>query len=149
MIFYFLKKLLKKTKNWRRNRGFTLSPEVKSLPLEGQPVNRDDFRGIIVKNWLLSYSVDQPPSIFLGAILLGMNKRRPWKLPWTSSKKRKKRTKNVRSSYKYGSDNGFESLRLSYQSKIVSINIRISLLGLVYMEVGEVIRLGGVSRLSI
>ena len=28
------------------------------------------------------------------SILLGMNKPRPWKCPWTSSKKRKKRTKN-------------------------------------------------------
>ena len=33
-------------------------------------------------------------SIFLGVIILGMNKPRPWKCPWTSSKKRKKRTKN-------------------------------------------------------
>ena len=33
-------------------------------------------------------------SVFLGVILLGMNKPRPWKCPWTSSKKRKKRTKN-------------------------------------------------------
>ena len=33
-------------------------------------------------------------SIFLGIIILGMNKPKPWKCPWTSSKKRKKRTKN-------------------------------------------------------
>ena len=49
---------------------------------------------MFTKNWLLSYSVDQPPSIFLGVILLGMNKPRPWKCLWTSSKKQKERTKN-------------------------------------------------------
>ena len=47
-----------------------------------------------VKNWLLSYSVDQSPSIFPGVILLYMNKPRPWKCLWTSSKKRKKQTRN-------------------------------------------------------
>ena len=47
-----------------------------------------------VKNWLLSYSVDQSPSIFLGVILLYKNKPRPWKCLWTSSKKRKKQTRN-------------------------------------------------------
>ena len=38
----------------------------------------------------------QPPCKHLPwcVILLGVNKPRPWKLPWTSSKKRKKRTKN-------------------------------------------------------
>ena len=46
-----------------------------------------------VKNWLLRYSVDQSPSIFLGEIRLGMNQPRPWQCrPWTSSKKQKKRT---------------------------------------------------------
>ena len=33
-------------------------------------------------------------SIFLGVIILGMNKPRPWKCSWTSSKNRKKQTKN-------------------------------------------------------
>ena len=33
-------------------------------------------------------------TFFLGVIILGMNKPRSWKCPWTSSKKRKKRTKN-------------------------------------------------------
>ena len=42
-----------------------------------------------MKNRLLN-SVDQPPSIFLVVILLGMNKPGPWKCPWTSSRKRTK-----------------------------------------------------------
>ena len=98
VIFNFLK-LLKKTKYWRTNRGFTFSPEVKVDSLKYMLgswymmlCNRDDFRGII-QIWRTGYSVDQPPSIFLGAILLGMNKPRPWKCPRTSSKKRKKWTK--------------------------------------------------------
>ena len=89
--------MLKKTKFWRRNRSFTFTPEVKVYPLIDSPmmlcnqprINRDDFRGIRT-----GYSVSHQASIFLGVIILGMNKPRPWKCPWTSSKKRKKRTKN-------------------------------------------------------
>ena len=33
VIFNVLKKLLKKTKFWQRNRGFTFTPEVKVYPL--------------------------------------------------------------------------------------------------------------------
>ena len=100
VIFIFLKKILKKTKYLRRNRSFTLSPEVKVYPLIDSPMilcnqpRRLSRHYTNVKNWLLSYSVDQPPSIFLGVIILGMNKPRPWKCTWTSSKMRKKRTKN-------------------------------------------------------
>ena len=82
VIFNFGKKLLKKTKYWQRNRDVTFSLEVKVYPLIDSPMmlcnqprwlSRDYTD---VKHWLLSYSVDQPPSIFLGAILLGLNKPR-------------------------------------------------------------------------
>ena len=43
---------------------------------------------------LATQLISHHASIFLGVIVLGMNKPRPWKCPWTSSKKRKKRTKN-------------------------------------------------------
>ena len=48
------------------------------------------FEGIELATQLIGYHA----SIFLGVIILGMNKPRPGKCPWTSSKKRKKRTKN-------------------------------------------------------
>ena len=48
------------------------------------------FAGLELATQLISYHA----SIFLGVTILGMNKPRPWKCPWTSSKKRKKRTKN-------------------------------------------------------
>ena len=43
---------------------------------------------------LATQLISHHASIFLGVIILGMNKPRPWKCPWTSSKKQKKRTKN-------------------------------------------------------
>ena len=43
---------------------------------------------------LATQSISHHASIFLGVIILCMNKSRPWKCPWTSSKKRRKRTKN-------------------------------------------------------
>ena len=43
---------------------------------------------------LATQLISHHANIFLGVIILGMNKPRPWKCPWTSSKKRKKRTKN-------------------------------------------------------
>ena len=49
---------------------------------------------LIMQMWWISYAVDQPLSIFLGVILLIMNKPGAWKSPWASSKKQKKRTKN-------------------------------------------------------
>ena len=49
------------------------------------------FAGLQVE---LATQISHHASIFLGVIILGMNKPRPWKCPWTSSKKRKKRTKN-------------------------------------------------------
>ena len=48
------------------------------------------FVGLELATQLISHHA----SIFLGVIILGMNKPRPWKYPWTSSKKGKKRTKN-------------------------------------------------------
>ena len=99
-IFLLKKKILKKTEYWQRNRGFTFSPEVKVYPLIDSPMmlcnqpRRLSRDYTDVKNWLLIYSVDQPPSIFLCVILLDMNKPRPWQCPWTSAKRRKKRTKN-------------------------------------------------------
>ena len=47
------------------------------------------FAGLELATQLISHHA----SIFLGVIILGMNKPRPWKSPWTSSKKQKKRTK--------------------------------------------------------
>ena len=44
------------------------------------------FAGLELATQLTSHHA----SIFLGAIILGMNKPRPWKCPWTSSKKRTK-----------------------------------------------------------
>ena len=38
VIFNFKKKLLKKTKFWRRNRSFTFTPEVKVYPLIDSPM---------------------------------------------------------------------------------------------------------------
>ena len=72
------------------------SPEVKVYLLIDSPMmlcnqpRRLSRDYTDVKNWLLSYSVDQPPSIFLGVILLGMNKPGPWKCLWTSFKKETK-----------------------------------------------------------
>ena len=43
---------------------------------------------------LATQLISHHASIFLGVIILGMDKPRPWKCTWTSSKKRKKRTKN-------------------------------------------------------
>ena len=60
VIFKFLKILLKKTKYWRRNRGFTLTPEVKVNPLIDSPLmlcnqpRRLSRDYTDVKNWLLS-----------------------------------------------------------------------------------------------
>ena len=48
------------------------------------------FAGLELATHLISHQA----GILLGVIILGMNKPRPWKCPWTSSKKRKKRTKN-------------------------------------------------------
>ena len=48
------------------------------------------FAGLELATQLISHHAN----IFLGGIILGMNKPRPLKCPWTSSKKRKKRTKN-------------------------------------------------------
>ena len=44
------------------------------------------FAGLELATQLISHNA----SIFLGVIILGMNKPRPWKCPWTSSKKRTK-----------------------------------------------------------
>ena len=54
------------------------------------------FAGLELATQLIS----DHASIFLGVIILGMNKPRPWKCPWTSSKKRKKRTKNENTAMK-------------------------------------------------
>ena len=53
VIFNFKKKLLKKTKFWRRNRRFTLTPEVKVNPLIDSPM--------MLCNQPRRLSRDQPP----------------------------------------------------------------------------------------
>ena len=50
------------------------------------PSTETTFAGLELATQLISHHV----SIFLGVIILGMNKPRPWKCPWTSSKKRTK-----------------------------------------------------------
>ena len=86
---------MKKTKFWRRNRSFTFTPEVKVYPLIDSPMMlcNQPRRLSRDSNWPTQL-ISHHASIFLGVIILGMNKPRPWKCPWTSSKKRKKRTKN-------------------------------------------------------
>jgi len=74
IISYFWKKNLKKAKYWRRNGGFTFSPEVKVYLLIDSPTARMQstetiFAGITymdVTNWLLSWSalLFWLPSIF-------------------------------------------------------------------------------------
>ena len=81
-----------------KNRGFTFSLEVKVFPFFDSPMMSYNQPGRLWRDYTdrceeLSCSVYQPPSIFLGVILLGMNKLRLWKCPWTSSKKRKKRSR--------------------------------------------------------
>ena len=93
---YFKKKyILRKTKFWRRNSSFTFTPEVKVYPLIDSPMMlcnqpRRLPQGLELATQLISHHT----SIFVGVIILGMNKPIPWKYPWTSSKKRKKRTRN-------------------------------------------------------
>ena len=75
---------------------FQVFAGTKSLTLDRQSCDvmqstETTFAGsYICENWLLSYPIDQPPSIFLSVILLDVNKLRSWQCPWTSSKKRKK-----------------------------------------------------------
>ena len=74
IISNFWKKFLKKAKYWRRNGGFTFSPEVKVYLLIDSPMARMQstetiFAGITymdVTNWLLSWSalLFWLPSIF-------------------------------------------------------------------------------------
>ena len=52
------------------------------------------FAGLYRCEELASQLSSHHASIFFGVIILGMNKPRSWKGPWTSSGKRKKRTKN-------------------------------------------------------
>ena len=56
----------------------------------GRLGTRMTFAGLELATQLISHHA----SIFLGVIILGMNKSIQWKCPWTSSKKRKKRTRN-------------------------------------------------------
>ena len=64
IISNFFKKVLKKARYWRRNGGFTFSPEVKVYLLIDSPMARTQstetvFAGITcidVTNWLLSWS---------------------------------------------------------------------------------------------
>ena len=83
------------TKFWQRNRSFTFVPEVKVYPLIDSPMMlcnqpRRLSRAVGLATQLISHHA----STFLGVIILGMNKPRPWKCPGISWKKRKKRTKN-------------------------------------------------------
>ena len=74
---------------------FHIYARSKSLPLDWQPYDvmqstETTFAGLELATQLISHHA----SIFLGVIILGMNKPRPWKCRWTSSKKWKKRIKN-------------------------------------------------------
>ena len=71
-------------------------------------------------------SVDQPLSIFLGVNRLGMKKPRPWKCPWTSPKKRKKRTRNENTAMSEQPKVGGKlKLRLSVESSLQKIKSRV------------------------
>ena len=52
------------------------------------------FAGLYRCEELATQLISHHASIFLGIIILGMDKPRPLKCPWISSKKQKKRTKN-------------------------------------------------------
>ena len=52
------------------------------------------FAGLYRCEELATQLISHHASIFLGVIILGMNKPTPWECPWISLKKRKKRTKN-------------------------------------------------------
>ena len=58
VIFNFKKKLLKKTKFWRRNRSFTFTPEVKVYPLIDSPMMLCNQPRRLSRTG--GYSVDQP-----------------------------------------------------------------------------------------
>ena len=78
VIFNLKKKLLKKTKFWRRNRSFTFTPEVKVYPLIDSPLDdvmqstETTFAGLELATELISHHV----SIFRG-VIIGMNKPGP------------------------------------------------------------------------
>ena len=65
------------------------------------------FAGLYRCEELATQLISHHASIFFGVILWGMNKPRPWKCLWTSTKKRKKRTKK----WKYSSERTSESWR--------------------------------------
>ena len=78
---------------------FHVYARCKTLSLDWQSydVTQSAEASFAVLYWceeLATQLISHHGSIFLGVILLGMNKSRPWKCPWTTSKKRKKRTKN-------------------------------------------------------
>ena len=110
VIFNFLKKLLKKTKFWQKNRSFTFTPEVKVYPLIDSSMMLCNQPRLELAAQLISLHA----SIFLGIIILGMNKPRPWKCPWTSSKKRKKRSRKENTAMSERNNRPFHSCVLSY-----------------------------------
>ena len=75
---------------------------------------------------LATQLISHHASIFLGVILLGTNKPRPWKCPWTSSKKRKTRTKNENTAMNEQAKVGGKlKLRLWHQAYKRSIESRV------------------------
>ena len=70
----------------------TSSPDWQ--PYDVMQSTETTFAGLYKCKELASQLISHHASIFLGVIVLGMNKPRPRKCPWTSSKKRKKQTKN-------------------------------------------------------
>ena len=79
------KKLLKKTKSWRINRGFAFTPEVKDYPLIDSPMMLCNQPRQLSRDYTDVKLISHHASIFLGVIILGMNKPRPWKCPRTSN----------------------------------------------------------------
>ena len=83
---------MKKTKFWRRNRGFKLTPEVKLYLLIGSPVMlcnqpiETAFAGLYRCEELASQLISRHACIFLGVIILGMNKPRPRNCPLEEAK---------------------------------------------------------------
>ena len=90
VVFNLKNKSLKKTKYWWRNRCFTFPPEVQNYLLIDSPMmlcNQLTFAGLYRCQELATQLISHHANILLGVILLGMNKPRPWKCLWTSSKK--------------------------------------------------------------
>ena len=99
------------------------SSEVKVYLLIDSPMTfcnqpRRLSRDLILADVKNRNSVDQPPSIFPGVILLDMNKPGPWKCPRTSSKKRTKtENKRLKSAESLSCDYGIKPEKIEWRAE--------------------------------